>query len=61
MLVCYLLLGFTVCPDGKIPPPGQPYIVRDLDKGTDKHYNVPVQNWYGNYPQPEIRVFLKRD
>ena len=44
MLVCYLMFGMTVCPDGKMPPLNKPYIVRDLETGTEKVQNV--QNWF---------------
>ena len=67
MIVCYFLFEFlTVCPEGKLPPETKPYVVRDLEKGTEAHYNKPkptgpVTNWYmpQQFEPPKLKPFVR--
>jgi hypothetical protein len=57
MLVCYIVIGFLVCPDGKPPPAYAPYVVRNLDTGTEAHHNLTI--WVpSEKPRREFRWML---
>jgi hypothetical protein len=61
MPVCYLMFGVIACPEVGLPHPSQPYIVRDLEKGTDTVHNIQYWRLPEKYYKPDIRVFIRRD